>query len=173
MSDKFGHQITNMGLMMSRLGVDPGVLASDLLGSAMHACLECQSGEECHDWLARPAKSPPSAADFCPNATMFEHARDGHLGSSRVARPSFKPTVISYVREPEAPRRSCEGSLKGVGWEGRKDDPGLPREIRCPACDALMKPELDAFAFYEFEDKDDLYWASVPVHFPGRRPRHY
>ena len=173
MSDKFGRQITNMGLMMSRFGVDPGVLASDLLGSAVHACLECQSGDVCRDWLAQPATSLRPASDFCPNATMFADASYSQLSSSLVTRPFFKPTVISHIRTPDAAGRTCEGSLTGAGWEGRKDDPGQPREVRCPACEALMKPELDAYAFYEFEDKDDLYWASVPVHFPGQRPRHY
>lgn len=173
MSDNFGRQITKMGLMMSRFGVEPGMLASDLLGSAMHACLECRSGDVCRDWLAQPSTSPHSASDFCPNATLFETAGDLQPSGSPLLRSAFKPTVVSYVRAPDAAGRSCEGSLKGVGWEGRKDDPGQPAEVRCPACEAMMKPELDAYAFYEFEDKDDLYWASIPVHFPGKRPRHY
>jgi len=170
-SDRFGHQITNMSSMMSRLGVDPGTLASDLLGSAMHACLDCPSGEVCHDWLAQAATSPRLAPDYCPNAHVFEQARDSQLRGSPFVRPSLNPNVMPYVHAWDVSRQDCEGSLRDVGWEGRMNDPGQPKEIHCPVCGEKLEPEFNAYAYYEFEDKDDIYWASVPVHLPGKRLR--
>lgn len=60
-----------------------------------------------------------------------------------------------------------------MGWEGRMDDPSQPKEIRCPECGVKMKPEFNAYEFYEFEEKEGIVWASVPVHYPGKRPKYY
>lgn len=155
LSNQFDRQINNMNSMMAMFGIGPRVLPSNLLGSAMHACLDCPSSEVCHDWLAQTATSPRLAPDFCPNAQVFEHVRD------------------SQLRGNPAPGRDCKGSLQDVGWEGRRDDPGQPKEICCSVCGAKMKPEFTAYVYYEFEDKDDIYWASVPAHLPGKRPKYY
>ena len=170
-SDQFNHHIENMSSMIARFGLDPRTLASDLLGSAMHVCLDCPNGEVCHDWLAHAATSPRLAPDYCSNAQMFEQARDSQLRGSPFMRPSVNPSAMPYVHAWDISRRDCEGSLKDVGWEGRMNDPGQPKEICCPVCGAKLEPEFNAYAYYEFEDKDDIYWASVPVHLPKKRPR--
>ena len=142
MSDQFGRQftnITNMSAMMARFGVDPRVLASNLLGSTMHVCLDCPSGEVCHDWLAQAATLPRQAPTFCPNVPVFEQAQDCQLRGSPLVRPALNPNVMPNVHAWDVSRQDCEGSLKDVGWEGRMGDPGQPKEIRCPACGAKME----------------------------------
>jgi len=168
---RFDHQIANMSSMIARFGFDPRALASDLLGSAMHVCLDCPSGEVCHKWLTQAATSPQLAPDYCPNAQIFEQVRDSQLSGSPFVRPSLIPNVMPYAHAWDVSRRDCEGSLRDVGWEGRLNDPGQPKDIRCPVCGATMEPEFNAYAYYEFKGKDDIYWASVPAHLPGNRIR--
>lgn len=86
-------------------------------------------------------------------------------------RSSVNPNVMPYVHAWDISKRDCEGSLKDVGWEGRMNDPGRPQEICCPVCGVRMEPEFNAYAYYEFEDKDDIYWASVPAHLPKKKLR--
>jgi hypothetical protein len=169
--DQFSRHAANMSSMMASFGVDPGVLASDLLGSAMHVCLDCPKLEVCDDWLAQI--SPRQAPEFCPNARAFKHAFEIQPRGSTLVRASLDPSVTPFAGAWDMPGRNCEGSLKAVGWEGRLSDPDQPREICCPICKAKMKPALDAYAFYEFEEKDGLYWASVPPHLPGETPEYY
>ncbi len=169
--NQFGRQIADMGSMMSRFGIDPGALASDLLGSAMHVCLECRNVEACEEWLAQ---SPPrQAPDFCPHARVFKHAFAIQPRGGSSVRPPLDPNVTLFAGAWNIPAPNCEGSLKAVGWEGRLSDPDQPRLVCCPICQAKMKPALDAYVYYEFEDKDDLCWASVPPHRPGERPKYY
>lgn len=168
---QFDRHIVNMGSMMARFGVDPGALASDLLGSAMHVCLDCPNDELCQEWLAQI--SPRQAPEFCPNARVFKHAFEIRPRGGSLVSPSLDPSVMPFADAWDLPGLTCEGSLKAAGWEGRLSDPDKPREICCPICKAKMKPVLDAYAFYEIEEKGDLYWASVPPHLPGERPKDY
>ncbi len=172
-SDQFSRHITNMSSMMARFGVDPVTLAPELLGSAMRACLACQSGEVCHDCLAQMEISPQPALSFCPNAPVFEQARENEARGHPLERPSLNTISMPYFRAREVPRPYCEGGLKDLGWEGRMDDPSRLKEIRCPECGVKMKPEFNAYEFYGFKEKEGVVWASVPAHYPGKRPEYY
>jgi hypothetical protein len=154
-SDRFDRQITNLTSMMTWFGLHRAALDPELVGTVVRVCLDCPSSEACHDWLAQAATSLPHTPTFCPNARVFEQRRP----------PYFRPWAL--------PSLYCEGSSRDLGWEGRMDDPRQPKQIRCPVCGVEMKPEINAYEFYEFEDKEGIFWGSVPNHYPGKRPEYY
>ena len=155
-SEQFDRQITNMTSMMAWFGLHRMALDPELVGSVVRVCLDCPSGEACHDWLAQAATSLQQTPTFCcPNAQVFEQRR------------------MPYFHAWAAPGLYCKGSLRDLGWEGRMDDPSQPQMISCPVCGLKMKPEFNGFEFHEFEGKEGIFWASVPNHYPGKRPEYY
>lgn len=77
---------------------------------------------------------------------------------------------MPYFREEDIPEPMCGGSCRDVGWEGHWNDLSKPQEIVCPDCGIAMKP---AFNEYSIESKKDIFFASVPSHYPGEKPEFY
>jgi hypothetical protein len=77
--ERIERKIENMSAMLSRIGIDPAVLAQERLGttftSAMRTCLACPNGDICRSWLNQTHRPVGRVPEFCPNARTFEQTK--------------------------------------------------------------------------------------------------
>lgn len=85
--ERIDRKIENMSTMLSRIGLDPAILAQERFGSvftvSMRACLACPNGDICSAWLGRENGRVERIPEFCPNARRFEQTK-AVLGASGV-----------------------------------------------------------------------------------------
>lgn len=76
---RIDRKIRNMSAMLSRIGIDPAVLAQRPLGTifttSMRACLACPNGDICTAWLDQARGPIDHVPEFCPNGRRFERTR--------------------------------------------------------------------------------------------------
>lgn len=84
--ERADRRLNNMKTMLERLGIDPVAFSSQnrgrFLASALPACQSCSVDELCEDWLAQfdaPLRRVPA---FCPNAQVFDWAKEDLMRAS-------------------------------------------------------------------------------------------
>ncbi len=85
--ERIDRKIENMSTMLSRIGLEPALLAQQRFGSvftiSMRTCLACPNGDICTAWLYRENGRIERIPEFCPNARRFEQTK-AILGESSV-----------------------------------------------------------------------------------------